>query len=180
MRTLPALAGLLAALGLGCGFMDAAVEPAAPGPAAPAPVEPAPAAPAPAPTPVGTAGGGPVKLIQDPNVTIVNPEIPEGVVLGEVESDYERLAKTGKIESCPEGTSLKEKPGTDGPQIYCALENGVRHGPWIAFWPNGKVREIGPYVKGFRHGTFTTWSSRGKLNSRYTWTNGQVGAGQVF
>lgn len=177
MRALQALIGVLAALSLACGFLKPEPLPVTPDP----PVELVPAgADAGGPGGFNAPAAGPVKLIQDPQVTVVAPEIPAGIVLGEVAEDYEALGATGKIDACPEGTTLQEKSGTDGAQQFCALENEVRHGPWIAFWPNGKVREIGPYVKGYRHGTFTTWNSRGKLNSRYTWTNGQIGAGQVF
>lgn len=182
MRALVPVLGLLCSATLACGFLELGpkgFEPDAP----PPPVEPAPTEPAAepaAPPPVEPAPAEPVKLVQDPQVTIVPPDIPEGAVLGEVQTDYEHLSKTGKIESCPEGTTLQDKDGTDGKQSFCGLENGVRHGPWIAFWPNGKVREIGPYIKGYRNGTFTTWNKAGKVNSRYTWTNGQIGAGQVF
>lgn len=191
MRALPVCIGALTALTLGCGFLSSlpsAFEADPQGSSEPSPFEGAPASAPPevvaAPVSAEVVGapsrGEPVKLIQDPQVTIVNPEIPPDLVLGEVASDYEHLSRTGTIESCPEGTTLQEKKGTDGEQVFCGIANGVRHGPWIAFWPNGKVREIGPYVKGFRHGSFATWNSHGKLNSRYTWTNGQIGAGQVY
>ena len=189
MRATPALIGVLAGFTLACGFVRDAVSPPAPTPEPePAPVELSqvptqPARPedaAPSSADAGPSTAQPAQLVQPANVRIENPDIPEGTVLADVKSDYEYLAKTGKIDACPEGTTLTDKDGTDGKQSFCALANGVRHGPWIAYWPNGKVREIGPYVAGFRNGTFTTWNSRGKLNSRYTWTNGQVGAGQVF
>lgn len=189
MRATFVLVGVLAGFTLACGFVRDAVSPPAPTPAPPTdpftaehvptqPARPEDATPTSADaTPEPT---GPVQLIQPANVKIVNPEIPEDAVLGEVKSDYEYLYKTGKIDACPEGTTAQDKDGTDGKQSFCGLTNGVRHGPWIAYWPNGKVREIGPYVAGFRNGTFTTWNNRGKLNSRYTWTNGQIGAGQVY
>lgn len=189
MRALSVFLGVLAGWMLACGFVRDAVSPPASDPppvvdpvvAEHLPTQPArPEDATPVGTEVGPSSAQPVQLVQPAQVTIVNPEIPEGTVLSEVKADYEYLEKTGKIDACPEGTTLMDKDGTDGKQSFCALSNGVRHGPWIAYWPNGKVREVGPYVAGFRNGTFTTWNSRGKLNSRYTWTNGQVGAGQVF
>ena len=115
-----------------------------------------------------------------PNVTIVGPEIPEGTQLAEVKTDYEYLHDSGKLDECPPGTTQQEKKRGDNHSIFCGLANGVRHGPWIDYWQNGVVKEIGPYVAGYRQGTFTTWDQKGKLTSRYTWKDGQPVTGRVF
>lgn len=118
--------------------------------------------------------------VQPSNVTVVGPEIPEGTQLADVKTDYEYLHDSGQIDACPTGTTLQEKKRGDNHSIYCGLSNGVRHGPWMDYWANGVVKEIGPYVAGYRQGTFTTWDQKGKLTSRYTWTNGQPVDGRVF
>lgn len=115
-----------------------------------------------------------------PNVTVLGPEIPEGTVLAEVKTDYEYLHSSGKIDACPEGTTLQEKKRGSTLSSYCGLPNGVRHGPWIDYWSPGVVKEIGPYVAGYRQGVFTTWDQKGKVNSRYTWRDGQPVDGRVF
>lgn len=188
MRFRLLLAGL-AGLILACGFLGEEPEvPAAPPPvAAPEPAAtpaPEPTAPTDAPPTADAAAGAPQSHKYDwkqgTTVTYVDAEIPEGAVLAEVKTDYEHLYKAGAIDACPEGTTLQEKKRGDIRSSFCGLSNGVRHGPWIDFWENGKIREIGPYVAGKRHGTFTTWDTKGKLTSRYTFENGTPGPGTVF
>ena len=178
MRTRDPLA-FVALIGLACGFLGDRETPPAPPPAAPTT---APPAPAPDAAPVGKTDwdAQPPSLVQPAQVTIVNPDIPEGTVLAEVKPDYEYLYRVGDVQDCPAGTTAQEKKHGDTHQRFCGLTNGVRHGPWIDYWPNQKPREIGPYVAGFRQGTFVTWDARGKVTSRYSWENGQVGTGRVY
>ena len=118
--------------------------------------------------------------VQASNVTVISPDIPEGTQLAEVKSDYEYLHATGKIDACPEGTTLQEKKRGSNLSSFCGLPNGVRHGPWIDYWTTGAVKEIGPYIAGYRQGVFTTWDQKGSLTSRYTWKDGQPVDGRVF
>ena len=176
----------LALSALACGFLGKKDEPAPP---VEVPVEvPAPLPPA-APADdgavaggtSGTTSGGGIKVLS-PNIQYIDAEIPEGANPGEVAEGYESLGKKGKItqDDCPAETTLTEKNNHEGHQVYCALSNGVRHGPWLMFHGNGKTKEVGPYVLGKRQGEFITWDRTGKMSSRYAWINGQPGTGKVY
>lgn len=201
---------LTALLCLACGglFGSKGETPAAPSaaPSAPATSTPAASAGGSATASAGATGDGPPKetvpvpysyqsesplamgeqnrgqsgRVQSSNVTVVGPEIPEGTQLAEVKTDYEYLHDSGKLDACPVGTTQQEKKRGDNHSVFCGLSNGVRHGPWIDYWQNGVVKEIGPYVAGYRQGTFTTWDQKGKLTSRYVWKDGQPVSGRVF
>ena len=129
---------------------------------------------------VGDDNARPVtKLMQDPQVRVVRPDV--GSDLPAVEGSYNDLYKVGSIRSCPDGTTLVDaRADAHKHSIYCALEGDVRHGPWMSFHANGKVKEIAPYVAGQRHGQASTWSDRGKKESTFTWTDGQPTGGETF
>lgn len=121
----------------------------------------------------------PSPLVQDPQVRVERPATPSD--LPPVEGSYEHLFDTGSIASCPDGTELVDKRQDDRKRsLYCALEGDVRHGPWISFHNNGKVKEIAPYVAGQRHGQVTTWSRSGAKESTFTWVDGQPTTGETY
>lgn len=119
-----------------------------------------------------------------PNITKLDPEIPPGDVLEDYDRDVDYLAKTQKIESCPKPATVQEK--VSGYEIwrYCGLSNGVRHGPWMAFYRggkgDGKLKEIGPYYGGYRNGWFTHWNEFGQKDSHYEWLNGEPVNGEIY
>ena len=182
MRT---VGSVLALSALACGFLGKKDEPAPPVEVpAELPTE-LPAEPAQT-TPVQggaatTSGGGGLRVLP-PNIQRIDAEIPEGANPGPVAESYEDLGKKGKItqDDCPSETTLADRNNHEGNQIYCALSNGVRHGPWLQLHGNGKTKEVGPYVLGKRNGEFITWDRNGKMTSRYSWVNGQPGTGKVY
>jgi len=107
----------------------------------------------------------------------VDDDVPDG--LGAVDADYASLAESGEIESCPEGTSLRDERKTKY-QVYCATAEGVHHGPFLLWHNNGQVKEVGPYQGGKRHGTWQTFSKDGSLYSVYQWENGAPVSGEVI
>jgi len=118
-------------------------------------------------------------LIAEPNVIEVRPDV--GSDLAAVEGDYAHLYEAGEVSDCPDGTSLIDDRGKGrNSAMFCALEGGVRHGPWISYHGNGTVKEIAPYVGGQRHGQVTAWTSKGKKESTFTWEDGQPRGGQTF
>lgn len=115
------------------------------------------------------------------NVQHVDLPVPEDAQISEVKADYEYLHDLGDIDACPDGATLQEKSTKDERWAFCGLSNGMRHGPWMSWWTqSGQIKEIGPYVTGKRNGIFTSWDERGKVTSRYEWTNGVPGKGRVF
>jgi len=119
------------------------------------------------------------KLINEPNVIEVRPDV--GSDLAAVEGDYAHLFDAGEVADCPDGTSLIDNRGKGrNAAMFCALDGGVRHGPWMSYHGNGSVKEIAPYVGGQRHGQVTAWTSKGKKESTFTWEDGQPRGGQTF
>jgi antitoxin component YwqK of YwqJK toxin-antitoxin module len=67
--------------------------------------------------------------------------------------------------SCPVGTKQIGGAKTALEAVVCvkADKEGGRifHGPYIAFWPNGKIQAQGAYENGWRSGTFTFFDQAG-------------------
>src|SRR5205807_32196 len=53
-----------------------------------------------------------------------------------------------------------------------ALQDGVRHGNWFQFYPNGQVEEVQPHRNGLMHGVGKQWSPDGRLLVTWTLKNG--------
>ena len=71
----------------------------------------------------------------------VDDDVPDG--LGAVDADYASLAESGEIESCPEGTSLRDERKTKY-QVYCATAEGVHHGPFCCGTTMAKSKRLAP------------------------------------
>lgn len=106
-----------------------------------------------------------------PNTRVERPDVEDG--LPEVADSYEDLAQAGTIEHCPGDLVRTDKKEAKG-QLYCATAAGVRHGPWLSFHRGGAtVKEVGPYVAGQRHGVFVGWDTKGAVERRMRWADGQ-------
>lgn len=46
------------------------------------------------------------------------------------------------------------------------LKNGLNHGTWTWYFPNGKVQMVGDFEKGNREGTWLTYDSLGVLRTQ--------------
>lgn len=119
-----------------------------------------------------------------PNVKVIAPEIPAGAVLEDFDRDVDYLAKTQTIASCPKPATVMEQVSGYEKWVYCGLENGVRHGPWMAYYRggkgDGKLKEYGPYFGGYRNGWFTHYNEQGRKDSHYEWRDGEPVSGEVF
>ena len=64
----------------------------------------------------------------------------------------------------------------EGPYV-----NGVSHGTWTIFHPEGRddnvVREVGPFVTGERHGTWTGYDASGNVVGTLRYENGELVGG---
>ena len=47
-------------------------------------------------------------------------------------------------------------------------------GKWLTFWPNGRIREEGPWEKGLKEGVFKRFSRQGDLEGTETWHRGEI------
>jgi hypothetical protein len=120
----------------------------------------------------GAQGSG----IQAPQVQRVGPEVPDD--LPPVEVRYDQVCATAHIETCPEGTTWKDERH-DHNREFCALSNGVRHGPYVGLHPSGKIKECGPYVGGIREGYWSEWDRDGKIAGTWRWVGGSPTSGVV-
>ncbi len=72
--------------------------------------------------------------------------------------------KDASIETTYYGTGERKSAGP--------IKNGVPHGEWIAWWPNGHIAWHGPMVNGKKHGEFIFYDRNGKKPERYVFENG--------
>ncbi len=75
---------------------------------------------------------------------------------------------------CPEGASRHERVSeplrTRG--VWCETEDGVRHGPYRAWWESGRLSEEFNYRFGAQDGLARTWFQDGTLATEETYRDG--------
>ena len=98
-------------------------------------------------------------------------DVPDN--LPDIADAYPEVAAAGSIQGCPDGTELHRGKGRQEEQ-YCSLTGAeTRHGPYISFWGNGQVHEVGPYRGGQRHGLWSEWHRSGQKAGTWRWENGE-------
>lgn len=63
--------------------------------------------------------------------------------------------------NCLEGTTLSERSDEGVRDAWCARPDGVLHGPYRSWHPNGQLRSATQYVDGVEHGTLRAWHPSG-------------------
>ncbi|MDH4099873.1 MAG: hypothetical protein OEV28_04800 [Nitrospirota bacterium] len=77
---------------------------------------------------------------------------------------------------CPKGTTPKAETTPEVSEAWCELhENGkaVMHGPFRAWWPNGKLGTEGQYDHGKAVGVWRGWYETGELQGEEWFENGK-------
>ncbi len=77
---------------------------------------------------------------------------------------------------CPKGTTPNGEETPEVSEAWCELQwNGqtVQHGPYRAWWPNGKLGTTGQYDHGKAVGKWTGWYSSGELQGEEWFQNGK-------
>lgn len=64
--------------------------------------------------------------------------------------------------SCPPGTTAHDTPPPDGPERACQRPDGVRHGPALAYFADGKPRFTGGYADDRPDGHWIWWRENGR------------------
>ena len=85
------------------------------------------------------------------------------------------MARGGEI-TCPKGTVPNGEDTQDVKEAWCeVLWHGkkVEHGPYRAWWPDGKLGTTGQYVYGKAEGKWRRWSSTGQLQEEEWFENGR-------
>lgn len=78
---------------------------------------------------------------------------------------------------CPSHTILNEKSTPDISVAWCEVSvNGdmIFDGPYVAWWPNGRMGNAGFYVKGVPVGRWMAWYKSGALQAINHYEDGQV------
>jgi len=85
------------------------------------------------------------------------------------------LARSEDI-TCPKGTVQNGEDTQDVKEVWCEIlwhGNTVEHGPYRAWWPNGKLGTTGQYVFGKAEGKWQRWYSTGQLQEEEWFDNGR-------
>ncbi len=75
------------------------------------------------------------------------------------------LSRGGPAIACPGGTALTEARPPAGREQWCERldqsGNRVRHGPYRAWYPDGRIKIEGQFVEGDKSGRWTFWHGNG-------------------
>jgi antitoxin component YwqK of YwqJK toxin-antitoxin module len=58
---------------------------------------------------------------------------------------------------CPDGAALRGQAPPEGNLQWCAKSNGIKHGKWVEWYPDGTLKTKGQYVNGKMEGTWVTY-----------------------
>ncbi len=78
---------------------------------------------------------------------------------------------------CPSHTILNEKSTPDISVAWCEFSvNGemIFDGPYVAWWPNGRMGNAGFYEKGVPVGRWMAWYESGSIQAVNTYENGKI------
>lgn len=84
---------------------------------------------------------------------------------------------------CPKGTRPNGETLPEVREAWCeVMHDGktVQHGPYRAWWPNGKRGNLGQYEYGKAVGKWTGWYPSGKLQGEEWFENGVVVKAHYF
>jgi antitoxin component YwqK of YwqJK toxin-antitoxin module len=92
------------------------------------------------------------------------------------------VAFAGDI-TCPLGTKPSGEDTQDVKEKWCETTwhgKTVEHGPYRAWWPNGRLGSSGQYVYGKAEGKWVRWYPSGKLQSEEWFEAGKRVKSQYF
>lgn len=80
--------------------------------------------------------------------------------------------------ACPDGGHLVGAPPPDGMNVSCK-RNQDQHGPYVWFYPNGAVYQLGIYKDGRQEGEWVSYHDNGSIASRTPYVGGQYQGEEV-
>lgn len=84
---------------------------------------------------------------------------------------------------CPKETRLNGESTPDVSEAWCEVAHDrvkVLHGPYRAWWPNGKLGNAGQYHFGRAVGKWTAWHPNGKLQGEEWFADGVIVKARFF
>lgn len=83
--------------------------------------------------------------------------------------DEQALAMT---QTCPPGTTAQEEVTADHRYWWCEQPDGVKHGPFLAWYPTGEKWSRQTYNQGVHHGPGIVWHKNGQREQLRHFRNG--------
>src|SRR5207244_1698295 len=87
-------------------------------------------------------------------------------------------APRDSIKECPFEGRISGWPPPAGLSQWCEIEDAqgrlVKNGPWMAWYESGKIKAVGEYIQGKRHGRWLVWNPGGDLISDRKYKFGQL------
>ena len=84
---------------------------------------------------------------------------------------------------CPKGTTPNGESTPDVSEAWCEKTvsgSTVMHGPYRAWWPNGKLGTVGQYENGVTEGKWSGWYPNGRLQGHEWFKAGNLVRGQYW
>jgi hypothetical protein len=76
---------------------------------------------------------------------------------------------------CPRGTAVTQGVTMGAlSAVYCERPTGVRHGPYLDWWPNKIKKSVGNYKEGQRDGVWSFFTQTGELESQVNYQGSQA------
>ena len=85
--------------------------------------------------------------------------------------------------TCPKGTKPNGEDTPDVKEAWCEITwhgQTVQHGPYRAWWPNGKLGTSGQYVYGKAEGKWIGWYPSGQVQGEEWFESGKKVKGRYF
>ena len=79
---------------------------------------------------------------------------------------------TGPV-TCPPGTALKGGTPPEAHRIWCATEDGISHGPYLAWFDDGQKKTEGSFRNGNAHGKWKHWHQTGAVRTEGEYKDGE-------
>jgi len=81
---------------------------------------------------------------------------------------------------CPKGTTPSGETTPEVSEAWCEDSNHEMHGPYRAWWPNGKPGTEGQYEHGTATGKWRGWYESGELQGEEWFENGRKTKGVYY
>lgn len=119
---------------------------------------------------------GPQNLVRDNNIVRV---LMKRVLCSVVMILVSQIAIAKGIE-CPKGTTPNGETTPEVSEAWCEDLNHKMHGPYRAWWPNGKLGTEGEYDHGKATGKWRGWYESGQLQGEEWFENGKKTKGNYY
>jgi hypothetical protein len=79
---------------------------------------------------------------------------------------------TGPVQ-CPPGTGLEGATPPEAHRVWCATDDGISHGPYLAWFDDGQKKTEGLFRNGNAHGKWKHWHQTGAVRTKGEYRDGE-------